>query len=190
MDTFNIYLDENLNVWYKDDFLSKQSSDILFQYFLQNINFGTPKSRTKILFGNPGLQYTVNFRGNFTTYPVIPWSELPILEQIRDALRNIVGINYNCCVVQKYADGKSIMRKHRDKEMTPGTQICGISLGAQRTFRLTGSGKVYDLKLSSGSLYVLNPPTNDKWLHEIIKDYTSETRISLTFRNYCDRAKR
>lgn len=42
-----------------------------------------------------------------------------------------------------------------------------------------------NISLSPSSLYVMNPPTNQNWLHSIIKDNKiGNSRISLTFRNY------
>lgn len=92
---------------------------------------------------------------------------------------------YTCCVIMRYPHGKIGIGKHKDKEMIAGTTIAGLSLGSTRSFEFTYGTKKHLLKLLSGSLYVMKPPTNTFWTHEIKQDIKiDQARISLTFRNY------
>ena len=70
--------------------------------------------------------------------------------------------------------------------MTKGTTICGVSVGVNRTLSINGKYNI-ELSLTSGSMYVFNPPTNDYNTHSICKDNTKGSRISLTFRNYSNK---
>jgi len=45
--------------------------------------------------------------------------------------------------------------------------------------------RILEVALPSGSLYIFRPPTNERWLHSIIKDESiTEPRLSITLRNY------
>jgi alkylated DNA repair dioxygenase AlkB len=110
------------------------------------------------------------------------WTEIPILSKLRDIVQKLTSSEYTYCVVQYYPSGKVGINPHKDKEMIPGSTICGLSVGQNRTLRMSRNGKNIDLDLLSGSLYVLYPPTNDYWTHSILKDDSIHPRISLTFR--------
>jgi 2OG-Fe(II) oxygenase superfamily len=91
----------------------------------------------------------------------------------------------------KYPHGDIVIKKHRDKEMTSGTSICGISVGTTRKIRFLPTSYInaknsegITLNLTHGSLYCMLPPTNDKWTHEILPENKEiGVRYSLTFRN-------
>ena len=184
-----IYKDQGLLVTVDPNFLSSEDAQRIFDIIDRQTMFGSvrrnkEKYRTKVIYGDPDLKYTIQFMNNTVVYKTTPWNKLPILLEIKEKLEKLTDVKYNFCVVQRYPHGGVIIKKHRDKEMTPGTTICGVSLGATRTFRLSRRNKEHDIPLPSGTLYLLQPPTNDYWCHEILTDPTRETRISLTFRNY------
>lgn len=147
-----------------------------------------PKSnnRSSLLFGNEGLIYRVTYRDVTTEREVIPWSDIPALPELKSLVDNITNQTSTVCVIQRYNDGKVGINPHRDKEMVFGTRIAGLSLGAKRTLQLTRAHhEPVSISLPSGSLYVMNPPTNQKWLHSIVKEpKIKDTRFSLTFRDY------
>ncbi len=183
------YKDQGLLVAVDPNFLSQEDARKIFDIIERRAPFGSArrnkeKYRTKVTYGDPGWEYTIQFGDNTAVYKATPWSKLPILLEIKEKLEGLTDVKYNFCVVQRYPHGGVIIKKHRDKEMTPGTTICGVSLGATRTFRLSRRNKEYDIPLPSGTLYLLRPPTNDYWCHEILTGPTREARISLTFRNY------
>lgn len=146
--------------------------------------------RSNQTYGDPGLKYEIDFPdGNSVTREARPWSELPILAEIRNYLTHLTGQTCNICVVQRYPSGRVRIKPHRDKEMTRGTLICGFSFGATRELTLTPpryyqEEEPFNLPLEPGSLYILRPPTNDHWAHSIERDETVEPRYSLTFRTY------
>jgi len=141
--------------------------------------------RTSLLMGDEGIIYTTQYSGNVRNKNVIPWDQIPSLIQLRDLITSITGQKCTVCAIQRYPNGKIGIAPHKDKEMIPGTKICGLSLGSTRTISFSKGGTIIDIPLVSGSLYVMNDPTNQKWTHSIIKDYSiKDPRISLTFRDY------
>ena len=100
-------------------------------------------------------------------------------------VEDVIGEKMTVCAIQCYPNGPIEIKKHYDKEMKFGTKICGISLGSQRKLELSRFEKTHELQLPHGSLYVLNPPTNNNWMHAIPpQPEVHGARISLTFRNY------
>jgi len=159
--------------------------------------------RSNLLFSDPGLVYRVQYRRQEHRRDCRPWSDFPGLEELKQLVEAETSTDYNCCSVMRYPPGIGI-KQHRDREMVPGTTIAGISLGASRIFRLHpptfDSTECIDTDVSSGSLYVMAPPTNRWWTHEIVAELPSTTpstncpsdqsepsiRFSLTFRNAPD----
>lgn len=177
----------NLNLDYEENFLSPEEADDLIQTLESTLEWKSLTRRTAISFGDPGFAYTISIRGKTTTRPVRPWDDLPQLIEIKKRVENRTQERVTYCVIQRYPEGKGIL-PHRDKEMSPGTTITGISLGATRTLRMAPcyhnrrAKEHIALDLPSGSLYSFCPPTNDYWSHSI--DPGEGLRYSLTFRTY------
>lgn len=194
MDLF--YHEPGLDFRYYDQFLTPESAEMLFNLIEEEVEFKSLTRRSKVIFGNEGMVYSVNFRGNIANYSVKSWTEFPILLEIKKHLEDLTQNTYTCCVIQRYPSGKIGINKHRDKEMVHGTTIAGISLGTSggdptkrpsRTFVLSRGQREIRVSLNSGSLYLICPPTNDYWTHEIPPSPLEEEsgiRISLTYRNY------
>ena len=143
-------------------------------------------TRTSMLFGDEGLIYRVTYQGSTTETEVLPWDTLPALPELKKLVERVTQQEYTVCAIQRYPSGRIGIGPHRDKEMVAGTRIAGLSFGAQRTIEFTRAyHDPFDIPLPSGSLYVMNPPTNQKWLHSIIKQSKiKEARYSMTFRTY------
>ena len=184
------YTRDNLDIDFYPHFLTHELA-YNWNSYLESV-IPHEKRRTSLLFGDPGLIYNVNYQEITTSREVYPWTDLPALTQLKELVEKITEQRYTVCAIQRYAHGSIGINPHRDKEMVLGTRICGLSLGATRTisFIKTIYGNPIPLDevnipLISGSMYVMNPPTNQKWLHSIIKEPSiSEPRISLTFRDY------
>lgn len=148
--------------------------------------FPVEESRTSILFGDPGIVYKVTYQSHTTEREVFPWDTLPGMPELKSLTSKLTGQEYTVCAVQCYPNGRIGIAPHRDKEMIAGTRIAGLSIGAVRTIQFTRTGyEPVSIKLPSGSLYVMNPPTNQKWLHSIIREArVKEKRYSFTFRDY------
>ncbi len=182
-------IDTNLDVDYYEHFINSNEADQLYNLLLTNVKWKTALGhrRTNQTYGDAGLVYAIKFKSATVSRSTLDWSELPELIALRDRISLVTKTQYNICVIQYYPSGKIGINSHRDKEMTHGTIISGVSLGSSRVLRLSNwsQSRNHYLCCQHGSLYNLNPPTNDKWSHAIIKDESILTpRISLTFRNY------
>jgi len=171
-----------------DAFIPESESYELYESIMKKCAWSRPLTtsrRSNATYGDEGLVYEIHWYGKTTKRSAICWEAMPELIPIRDRLELITEQKYNFCVIQYYPNGKIGINPHRDKEMKPGTTICGISLGARRTLRMNKYGINIDIGLPSGSLYLFHPPTNDRWSHSIASELLiPEGRISLTFRNY------
>lgn len=180
-----MYRGPSLNVDYYPHFLTSDLGELWYTYLVNMLNC-TGNRRQCIIIGNTDMVYTINYRGESYQREIIPWDSIPSLYELKTLVENITKQTYTVCAIQIYPNGKTGIGAHRDKEMVSGTRICGLSLGAKRTIQFSRTG--YDplnLQLHPGSLYVMNHPTNQSWLHEIVKDpHITEPRISLTFRDY------
>lgn len=178
----------NFNLDYCESFLTEDESKILFNTL--SCILPIQKKRTAWLFGD-AMTYKVSTKNYSMERNPEPWLSclLPIKEKLEKFifLQYDEKINFNVCVIQQYPNGKYGIDRHRDKEMTPGTIICGISLGQQRNLVMSKyKTDVLTQPLKNGSLYVLLPPTNDFYSHSIVKDTSLGVRFSLTFRNKKD----
>jgi alkylated DNA repair dioxygenase AlkB len=188
---------------YTDAVTQQQESELYWQSvnYLSNIYGEQLNSRRRnFTIGDPGLVYSVTF-GGYQDKPArtvdreaIPWETIPAIVGVRDWFAQQLNKQLTCCIVQYYPSGKFGIQPHRDREISQrssaaaGTVIAGLSLGATRTLQLTPprfiNSPSYTLELTSRSLYVLHPPTNDYWMHSITTDPAiSHPRLSLTFRD-------
>ncbi len=176
----------NFNVTFDENFIDAQLADTLLEkcnILFENKSHGR---RSSILTGQYGLTYNVTYRGRTSRTPVKNWDTVPELLQVKQRLESISKEHYNFCAIMCYPNGTAVIKKHRDKEIPTGSQICGISLGCTRQFKLSpihSTDRPALLNLTHGSLYSLQSPTNDHWLHEILPDSSTTPRYSLTFRN-------
>jgi alkylated DNA repair dioxygenase AlkB len=188
------YLKDGLDIDFYPNILNMEEADILYRELETTVPWQriSPGKRSNVTYGDANLTYKIEWgpgrdgtHGKTTYRKAVPWDNLPILHSIKDRMESITGTIFNICVVQRYPSGKVGIKPHRDKEMTPGTTIVGLSVGATRSLRMTRNGRDgVTISLNPGSAYCLNPPTNDYWSHSILEDTSIIPRISLTFRNY------
>ncbi|XP_069475544.1 DNA oxidative demethylase ALKBH2 isoform X2 [Ambystoma mexicanum] len=146
-------------------------------------------ARKQVSYGDPGLTYTYS---GVTLTPK-PW--IPVLECIRDRVKEATGYNFNFVLINRYKDGNDHIGEHRDdeKELVPRSPIASVSLGACRDFFFrhgASRGKIpssriepVKLQLAHGSLLMMNYPTNVHWYHSLpARKKILAPRINLTFR--------
>jgi len=153
--------------------------------------------RKQVAFGDDGLTY--KYSNNVV--PALSWT--PLLRKIKDDVEAASGHNFNFVLINRYADGRDHMGEHKDdeEELVKGSPIASLSLGQSRDFVFrhqdarAGRAKVpsssappssVKLKLESGSLLLMNFPTNDFWYHSLPKrsvNSAPSVRINMTFRN-------
>lgn len=192
------HISDKLSVVTQSDFLTPDECESLFAKIVSNpIHFrhapltkkGVPsKKRNKTIYGSLSV-YRYEYRGKLIETPIHSWSDsFKELEEIAKRIETKTGQSYNTCVIQIYNTGIVEIKPHRDKEMKPGSIIASVSLGATRIMRFDKCNKSspsLDIPLTSGMLCLINPPTNDYWLHSIPAAVASkEMRISLVFRNF------
>lgn len=117
---------------------------------------------------------------------VTPYPWTPTLSRIKELVEKETGFHYNYCLVNLYRNGNDSIGKHQDNErsLEPNHPIACVSFGETRTFIFSRPGcQRIKYHLNSGSLLIMNPPTNQYWFHEIPKEpLKTGKRLSLTFR--------
>lgn len=180
-------------------------ADQLFQEMESTIEYNTGKlakvrmygkwmniSRKRAAFGEEGLTYT--FSGN--TIPARPWE--PVVLKIKKAVESALDYkwSFNFVLVNRYKDGNDHIGEHRDdeKDLDRQAPIASVSLGQERDFvfkhkdargkyKTRPDLKTLTVRLKKGTLFVMNPPTNDYWYHSLpIRKSAHGPRINLTFR--------
>lgn len=136
------------------------------------------RARRTATFGAP-----YNYSG--MVYPESPMP--PALQELCDALERRLCFRPNNCLANYYVDGRSTMGFHADsiKELTPGTGVAIVSLGAARSLvfrRIEAWDTVHDYRLTPGSLLYMPPEVQLEWKHGVPEEKGAEARISLTFR--------
>ena len=146
-----------------------------------------PLPRLTCWVADPGCTY--RYSGLINTPE--PWS--PLLLELRDRLQTALGCDFNSLLLNHYRDGNDRMGWHADdeRELDPAAPIASISLGARRSFRLKPKRlrrqeiptAPISLELDHGDLLVMDPPTQEHWLHELpTRRRVDRERINLTFR--------
>jgi len=168
-----------LNLKLIHNFLDALSANYLKDLILNKINYTVSNKRIKFTYGEIKI-YKISSN---IEHKVLPWEEFPILQELANQLELLTGQKYHVCVIQIYPSGNVGINPHRDKEMMKDTIITSISLGCKRIMKFEYKGEQVDIPLETGTLLLINPPTNNYWVHSIPKDDTEDIRISLVFRN-------
>ena len=176
-----------LHVRYFPQFVPNDFANQLYQH-CERLPWGD-NLRSTITYGNPGLHYTLQIgKTEPKSFPVIPWSEFPSFTILKPFIENILGKKFNFCAVMRYLNGSAGIKPHKDREMVSGTTIAGLSVGVERTFKIDFPSysklKPLEIKLFHGSLYTMEPPTNDNCYHSIPEEPgINGIRYSFTFRD-------
>jgi alkylated DNA repair dioxygenase AlkB len=172
--------------------LSTTDADALFASLLTEIDwevhrirmFGkaVDSPRLSSWLGDPGVSYTYSH----TRFEPHPWPAA--LVPVRECLRELLGLDFNSALANRYRDGGDSMGWHSDDEPELGPQpvIASISLGATRRFALKsrgeGGGRLA-LDLPHGSLLVMSGDTQARYRHALPRTARPVgERINLTFR--------
>lgn len=181
------------NGWiiFKQNFISLEKSDFYFDYFLNTIPWKSSKikvfgktydtPRREAYFANKGKNYSYSGK----SLVVNAWDEELI--KLRDQLSEILGGDFNACLLNLYRDGQDSNGWHADNEKELGKNpiIASLSFGVTRKFQLKHckNGEKYDFNLSHGSLIVMGGELQHFWKHQIPKQKKiADARINLTFR--------
>ena len=144
-----------------------------------------PIPRLTCWMGDPGCHYTYSGVSN----TIEPW--IPAVEALRQQVEAAVGCRFNSLLLNYYRDGRDKLDWHADDEpeLAPDQPIASLSLGAARSFRLkprssgASSADPLSFELGDGDLLVMDPPTQQHWLHQVPQRLrVNHARINLTFR--------
>ena len=198
-------LKDNLNVHYKANFIEEYKANKYYDIFEKELVYDTPEQskvvvfgkeyfvpRKQVAYGDPGTYYS--FAG--TTVYAHPWNNdnivCRIIKNIKHKVEVFTGKKFNFVLINRYKDGRDSIGRHSDSETALGTEptIVGVSLGAIRDVHFAPYKfipqilpKKIQLELGHGSIFIMHPPTNTYWTHEIPKRANvNKPRISLTFR--------
>ena len=120
------------------------------------------------------------------TYPPVPMP--PDLQELAQAVEGRVHHRITNCLINFYPEASSSMGFHSDsyEHLEPGTTVSIISLGGPRTLRFRrkdAKEHLIDLRLTSGSLLVMQQHIQATWLHALPPEPDAPPRMSLTFRH-------
>ena len=119
-----------------------------------------------------------------------PWSATA--GRLRRQVEAQTGCRFNSLLLNRYRDGHDRMGWHADDEaeLDPTAPIASLSLGAARPFQLrprrplpSGERPTLSLELGDGDLLLMEPPTQEHWLHQLPpRRRVTQERLNLTFR--------
>ena len=144
-----------------------------------------PLPRLTCWMADPGCIYTYSGLRNAPS----PWT--PAVSRLRDLVQAEAGCRFNSLLLNLYRDGRDRMGWHADDEpeLDPEAPIASLSLGATRVFQLrprepmAGQRQTLSLDLADGDLLLMDPPTQQHWLHQLpARRRVCEPRLNLTFR--------
>lgn len=148
-----------------------------------------PVPRLQCWMGDEHCRYAYS---NISLHPV-PWTQE--MASIRDFVNKVSGADFNCVLINKYRSGEDSVSWHADDEpeLGPSPRIASLSLGATRRFQLkrkpslglqdTELSERVVMNLRSGSLLIMEPGVQERWVHQIAKTKVPVgVRINLTFR--------
>jgi alkylated DNA repair dioxygenase AlkB len=112
------------------------------------------------------------------------------MQLLKQRLIKDFDMEFNICLLNHYSNGKQNINWHSDREENGDTKvIASVSLGSTRTFQLKHQDKLFkavtQVKLISGSLFIMRDPCQSQYYHRITKDLECTTsRYNLTFRKF------
>ena len=174
------------------NFLSKGKAD----FYYEKIYHETPWKEDKItVFGKtydqPRLTSLHALHSKPYKYSNITLHANPMTTELATILENIQAVNpqdFNAVLLNLYRSGKDSNGWHADNEPELGKNpvIASISLGEERYFHLKHrqhKEQRFKIKLTHGSLLVMEGEMQHYWLHQIPKTTKKiNERINLTFR--------
>jgi alkylated DNA repair dioxygenase AlkB len=125
----------------------------------------------------------------------IPWT--PLLADLRRRVEEATDARFDSVLVNYYRGERDSVAMHSDdeKELGPEPVIASLSVGETRTFvmrhKTDRSQKTRRLMLESGSLLLMQGPTQRCWQHGVPKEKRPcGPRVNLTFRQRLTESRR
>lgn len=190
---YDVILDEKSHVRYYPEVFTEQESQELLFTLLNEIDFKADVVKifgktitTNRLFawhGDKAFDYSYSGFSRIAQ----PWT--PSLLNIKAVVEQKLQVEFNCCLLNYYANGTQGMAWHSDDEkvMQEDGVIASLSLGAERLFEFKHKVITFRKKilLQNGSLLKMTGETQKHFLHQLPKTTkVNEHRLNLTFRNF------
>jgi alkylated DNA repair dioxygenase AlkB len=180
-------------IYFWREFLTADQSNLVFAQLIQTVAWRQDKikmfgrehllPRLTAWYGDAGKAYSYS---GITMAP-LPW--LPALQTLKETIETAAGYPFNSVLLNYYRHGQDSMGWHSDDEpeLGPNPVIASLSLGQSRRCDLRHKYDKnipkYQLWLASGSLILMQGPTQHYWQHQIPKSTKlNEPRLNLTFR--------
>ena len=120
---------------------------------------------------------------------------LNIQRNIEEITNKYFKVKFNSCLINKYRDGKDIIKPHRDAIESFGEYpiIANLSFGGERTIKFEpktdkskdkSTEKSFEINLQSGSLLIMAGSSQKYFNHSIPESSNNDIRYSLTFRDF------
>ncbi len=141
-----------------------------------------PLPRLTAWYGDPGAAYTYS---GIKSEPN-PWNEG--LSHIRRRIEPLVGVSFNCVLLNWYRDGRDSLSWHADNEEELGRDpvIASANFGEARDFQLRRNSdhrEKITIPLNHGSVLVMAGELQRHWQHAVPKrSGVTGSRFNLTFR--------
>lgn len=134
--------------------------------------------------GDPGVTYM------YSGIRRVASEWVPLVDDMRHNLIREVGIRFNSCLANYYADGTQSVAWHSDDEPELGERptIASVSIGEARAFKIRRRwdrerGGPWSVDLGRGDLLVMRGESQSDYEHAIPKTTRAVgPRINLTFR--------
>ena len=167
-------------------------SDIFFDDLFKTIEW---KNDEAIIFGKHIItkrkvawyaDEAYEYKYSNITKTALPWTAE--LVEIKKAIEEISGEQFNSCLLNLYHNGDEGMAWHSDgeKDLKKDGAIASVSFGAERkfSFKHKETKETISLLLEHGSLLMMAGTTQSHWLHRLPPTKRAfNPRVNLTFRN-------
>ena len=112
---------------------------------------------------------------------------LPVLAEMRGALSERYGRDFDSIGFNLYRDGRDSVAWHGDRHRHHVTDpvVAIVSVGARRPLRIRprGGGPSFGWDLGRGDLFVMGGACQHDWEHCVPKRRAAQPRMSITFRH-------
>lgn len=185
-------LDRDGRVDYMPEFFSEPESSLIFDQLLRSLDWQSDQimmfgklitTKRKVAWvGDPDCSYT------YSGVKKNPQTWTSDLLKIKESIEKLSDSSFNSCLLNLYHGGDEGMGWHSDdeKELDAQSSIVSVSFGANRkfSFRHKLDKEKISLTLESGSVLMMQPPTQEYWSHSLLTTKVATLpRINLTFRS-------
>lgn len=185
-------LDRDGRVDYLPEFFSEPESSLIFDQLLRSLDWQSDQimmfgklitTKRKVAWvGDPDCSYT------YSGVKKNPQTWTSDLLKIKESIEKLSDSSFNSCLLNLYHGGDEGMGWHSDdeKELDAQSSIVSVSFGANRkfSFRHKLDKEKISLTLESGSVLMMQPPTQEYWSHSLLTTKVATLpRINLTFRS-------